>query len=67
MREDRPLDHLDHIDHVEVALDDAEPSGPPVARWSRPLVALALVIVLGTLVAGLVVRSGDPDDAADVT
>ncbi|MET0461438.1 MAG: hypothetical protein ABW195_19480 [Ilumatobacteraceae bacterium] len=67
MREDRPLDHLDHIGHVEVDLDDAEPSGPPVARWSRPLVALALVIVLGTLVAGLVVRSGDPDDAADVT
>ena len=58
-------------DQVEVDLDDAGPPPSAVSGWSRPLVALAVVIVVGTLVAGLVVRSGggdgDDEDVADVT
>ena len=59
------------LDHVEVDLDDASPPPSAPSGWSRALVALALVIVVGTLVAGLVMRAGgdggDDEDVADVT
>ena len=70
MREHRGRPLEDH-GHVEIDLDEAGPTPSPVAGWSRPLVALALVIVVGTLVAGLVMRSGggggDDEDGVDVT